>query len=309
LSGGESGGAVIAYGGAMNAAPRTTPRGRTFAIPLAIALAAALALPAAPARAHDTWFDPRPEGLYLGTGDHFPKQEFTLEATALARHACFDGRGRSWPLVAREQQAARLRLDPAPAAATGCWAQLVEFEVEIEPALVEVYFNDIQAEPALREAWAKQRARGLPFRERYLKHARVHLQGALPREPAMDFDVLIEPGDPNAPNAAFAARAGDEISFRVLRDGRPLAGFAAQFRSELSPAGIWRRTDAEGRVRIQLPLAGRWMLRGTDLRQTDSERGLWRSRFLAFTFELGPRAQPAAAPAAAAAPTAPAASR
>ena len=250
-------------------------------------VATVLSLCAALAQAHDTWFDPRPEALYLGTGDHFPKHEFSLYADALARHGCHDAAGHERPLRPLEQQSNRLKLALPAANATGCWAQLVAFDVEIGPALVEVYFKDIQADDSMRKAWAEQLARGLPWRERYVKFARVHLQGEPAREPTMELDALIEPlAAPNTANAAGAAsasalftpKAGDELSFRVLRNGEPLAGFAVQFRSELTPAGLWRRTDADGRVRIRLPLSGRWMLRGTDLRQVDSERGLWRNR-------------------------------
>jgi hypothetical protein len=255
------------------------------------ALAATL-LAAPPARAHDTWFDPRPDGLWIGTGDHYPKQEFTLAARSLARHACVAADGRASPLKPLQETPTALRLAAAPATATTCWAQLLEFEVAIEPKVVQIYFDEIQAGPDLRQAWAGQQARGVPFQERYVKHLRVHLRGAPAREPAMDLDALIETADPQAP---FAARAGDELSFRIYRHGRPLAGFAAQFRSELSPVGLWRRSDAEGRIRVQLPLAGRWMLRGTELRQVDSERGLWRSRFVTLVFDLAPKA-PAAAP-------------
>lgn len=260
----------------------------------------ALALAGA-AAAHDTWFDPRADGLYLGTGDHFPKQEFTLEAVALGRHACRGADGRDTPLRALLQTDTALKLAAPPPGARGCWVQLLPFEVQIPPAVVPVYFEDIQADAAVRQAWAEQQARGVPWVERYVKHARIHLQGMPPVAPEMDLDALIEPGETG--NAPFTMRVGEDISIRVWREGRPLAGMPVQFRSELTPAGLWRRTDAEGRVRIRLPLAGRWMLRGTDLHAADRDGNLWRSRFLTLTFDVAPRI------AAAATPTAPAVSR
>jgi hypothetical protein len=244
--------------------------------------------------AHDSWFELRADGLYLGTGDHFPKQEFALAPEALARHACRGADGRDTPLRPLTQVDTALKLAAPPPRAQGCWAQLLAFDIEIAPEKVAVYFDDIQADAALRQAWATQLARGLPWQERYVKHARIHLQGPPATVPEMGLDALIETTE--------TLRVGDESTFRVWREGQPMAGMPVQFRSELTPAGLWRRTDAEGRVRIRLPLAGRWLLRGTDLRQADSERGLWRSRFFTLAFELAPRA-------AAALPTAPAASR
>jgi hypothetical protein len=70
----------------------------------------------------------------------------------------------------------------------------------------------------------------------------------------------------------------------VLRDGRPLAGLAVELRSDLSPIGIWRSTDADGRVELTLPLAARWILRGTDVRPADGDR--WDSRFVTLAFEV-----------------------
>lgn len=264
-----------------------------------IAAAACVLGLAGAAAAHDTWFDPRADGLYLGTGDHFPKQEFTLEAVALSRHACRGADGRDTPLRPLLQSDTALKLAAAPPGAQGCWVQLLPFEVQIPPAVVPIYFNDIQADAPVRQAWAEQQARGQPWVERYVKHARIHLQGMPAAVPEMDLDALIEPGEIST--QPFTMRAGDELSFRVWREGRPLAGMPVQFRSELTPVGLWRRTDADGRIRIRLPLAGRWMLRGTDLQLADREGSLWRSRFLTLTFELAPRA--------AAGPTAPAASR
>jgi len=37
-------------------------------------------------------------------------------------------------------------------------------------------------------------------------------------------------------------------------------------------SGIWRRTDAECRVRVTVPMTGRWMLRGVDQRESNNDR-------------------------------------
>jgi hypothetical protein len=79
---------------------------------------------------------------------------------------------------------------------------------------------------------------------------------------------------------------GDEVVFQVLRDGRPLPGLAVQLRSDLSPIGLWHQTDADGRVRARLPLPGHWVLRGTDLRPSATERDQWDSRFLTLAFDV-----------------------
>jgi hypothetical protein len=60
----------------------------------------------------------------------------------------------------------------------------------------------------------------------------------------------------------------------------------------MSPLGLWRRTDAEGRAHIDLPLPGRWVLRGTDLRRSESVPDKFESRFFNLAFEVQPRDPP-----------------
>ncbi len=175
---------------------------------------------------------------------------------------------------------ARRRVPTEP---LSCWAQLSPFEVELAAGAVAVYFKDIQAPPAVRQQWAQMEARGVPWKERYTKHARIELEpdagAALPVDMAMD--VLIE--SPQRP-----LQQGQTLQFRVLRDGQPLPDFAVELRNERSALGLWRKTDAQGRVSIVAPLPGRWVLRGTDLRLSEAEPNLWVSRFVTLAFEVAP---------------------
>jgi hypothetical protein len=53
--------------------------------------------------------------------------------------------------------------------------------------------------------------------------------------------------------------------------------------------GLWSQTDEQGRVTLQAPLAGRWILRGTDLALSASRPDEWESRFATLAFEVAPR--------------------
>jgi hypothetical protein len=57
--------------------------------------------------------------------------------------------------------------------------------------------------------------------------------------------------------------------------------------NERSPVGLWFRTDAQGRIRARLPLPGRWLLRGTDLRLSAVDATRWESQFITYAFEVG----------------------
>jgi len=255
-------------------------------------LACVLATAASVVCAHDTWFAPRVSdkpgevALMLGTGNQFPVHESGVGSEYLVRSGCrHDAQGQ--PIALKRVGDARTSLWLRAAArvdqALSCWAQLTPFEIELPADKIAPYLHEIQAPPAVREQWAQMQARGVRWRERYTKHARIELQpdagAATPVDMAMD--VLIE--SPQRP-----LQQGQTLQFRVLRDGQPLPDFAVELRNERSPLGLWRKTDALGRVSMVAPLPGRWVLRGTDLRRSESERDLWVIRFVTLAFEVAP---------------------
>jgi hypothetical protein len=248
--------------------------------------AVVLACCAGTALAHDTWFEALPGAspqrvLALGTGTLYPLYDSGIDAQYLARQGCRGPQG-AWALRPLRNEAATLVVQ-APAGAETCWAQLAPFEIELAADKIELYLNEVRAGAELRAAWADMRARGLRWKERYTKHARIELGGlgsggAAPAPMAMD--ALIESGPP---------RVGELAQFRVLRDGQPLVDFPLELRSESSRIGLWRRTDASGRVQLRLPLAGPWLLRGVDLRLSATRRDEWDSRFLTLAFQVAPQ--------------------
>ena len=74
--------------------------------------------------------------------------------------------------------------------------------------------------------------------------------------------------------------------FVVLRDGQPLAGLPVELQSADAAKGIWRRSDAQGRISLPALPAGRWLLRGTDLRRSDAQPDTWDSRFVTLAFDV-----------------------
>ncbi len=252
-----------------------------------LVLATLLAAAAAGAAAHDTWFAPLPAEsarelqLALGTGNRFPVPEIAVDTKFFARSGCRSGDGPMHPLVWRRytDTATVLRVAAADAASLTCFVQLEAFELELPPDKIEVYFKEIRPGAAVLAAWAKLRARGLPFIERYTKSARFDGSHAAPRPTGTAMDVLRE-----APSGPLAV--GGQATFQVLREGQPLADFNVELVNERSPLGLWHRTDTEGRIRARLPLPGRWLLRGTDLRLSASDPTRWESQFITYAFEV-----------------------
>jgi len=208
--------------------------------------------------------------LLLGTGNHYPVLETPLAAEALQQAACRRRDEAPLPLAPLRavDKALQLRTPPA-AGGLSCWAQSLPFEIELPPQKIAVYLKEINASPAVHAAWTAMHSRGLPWKERYTKHARIELPGtqaARIAAPGLAMDA-VPLGDPRG------WRRGDSAGFQLLRDGQPLADFAVELRNERAAVGLWLRSDALGRVQVRLPLAGRWVLRGTDLRPSSERPG------------------------------------
>jgi hypothetical protein len=275
-------------------------------IPMAALLLAATAAFAPAAFAHDSWFETRPGkpgkpgvsgevALALGTGNQFPKYETGIGAEYLAAQGCVAADGATVQAMKPQGNDDSALLLRAPRGAVSCWMQLQPFEVTVAPDKVPLYLKEIQASPEIRATWAAMQARGLPWRERYVKHARIDIgagllepasQPATTRSttPPLGMDLRIER------DSAAPLRVGSSVRAQVLRDGVPLANQALEFRSDVSPLGIWRRSDADGRVTLPLPLAGNWVLRGVDLRVSSSKPDEWDSRFVTLAFAVLPAA-------------------
>ncbi len=264
-------------------------------------LAAALLTLAGTAGAHDSWFAPLPptdrgEAVFaFGTGNQFPQQDIAIPLQQLRTTGCrSEGlRPTAMRWVADLPTAVVLRSGRPipPTAAFTCWAQLKSIEIEIDDATVEIYLKEVNALPAVRERWAELRARGVRWQETYTKHARVEVTdaSAAPANGGADstaidglgMDIRIESPQP--------LRAGDTLRAQLLRDGQPLAGLPVELRSDLSPIGFWRQTDAEGRLQLTVPLAARWLLRAVDLRPMPGQPDRWDSRFVTLAFEVLPK--------------------
>ena len=256
-----------------------------------MALACALALAAGGATAHDTWFEslpPTPSGqlvFALGTGNRFPLHELALGFEYLVTSGCRGQGVAPGPLVHVQDRPSALVLRSATrvGANATCWAQLTPFDVEVPPDKIELYLREIQAGPTLRTTWAAMSARGLPWRERYTKFARIELGGAGLRE-ALPLGMDVRLDSPRQP-----IRVGDGLTFQVLREGAPLADLPVELVSDTHPVGLWRTTDGQGRVRVALPRAGRWLLRGVDLRVSSQTADEWESGFVTLAFEVAAR--------------------
>ena len=235
--------------------------------------------------AHDTWFEPLPGGtIALGTGNRFPVTELAVDDKFFAKRGCVtaDGTARALEKLRFTDKATLLRPKGNSVALT-CFVQLDPFEIDLPADKIEIYFKEIRPSAAVLAAWADLEARGLPFKERYTKSARIDVGADASSQPtgtAMDA-LRVSPRG--------ALTVDSEAVFQVLLDGKPLPDFPVELINERSPIGLWHRTDAEGRIRAKLPLPGRWLLRGTELKLSPADATRWESQFITYAFEVASR--------------------
>lgn len=248
--------------------------------------------------AHDTWLQRRADAtpqrpmVVLGTGNLYPTVDSRDSFDQLARSGCRAGGVTRAPLSVGDPAAEDLVLAPAASLPAGarisCWAQQQPMDVDFDDALVEVYFKEAQPPAGVRSAWAAQKARGQRWAERFVKHARLEW---FP-DPQAVADGPAEPSDLELDALLIAPlkapRVGQEAEFLVLKQGRPLRGQAVEFRVHHSRLGFWRRTDENGKVRLTLPSAGRWLLRGIELTPPSDDTQRWQGLFITLAFDVLP---------------------
>lgn len=194
-------------------------------------------LAAQSAGAHDSWIA---QPGHIVTGSRYPAVDLTVPGAAIAAARCDDG---------------------------ACWAELKEFEIELDPRLVEVYFRELKPSEAVRARWKALQARGLPWRERYRKFVRSGT-GSVPA--GLDLEIV----------ALGSGR------FVLLSKGEPVKDQPIELLSDRSPLGVWSRTDARGEVEWAIPFPAQWLVRTIVIEPDGQEQ--WRSRFATLVFNSQP---------------------
>jgi uncharacterized GH25 family protein len=266
------------------------------AVPLRPLAVIALALAALPASAHDTWLHraQRQPGsgllvLELGSGGRYPHSEFAIAGSRVADASCVDEAGKRSALVPRTEHEAwlELRARMGSARAAACSLELLAVEATLTPDLADLYMDDVRAPQAVRDAWAAQKKAGIAWKEVYRKYVRIEA-AVDASQPAATFAELRKPrGQPleliPAGNEPLAA--GKPADFVALANGKPLANLSVEFVPSRGTIGLWRQSDAQGRLQVTLPSAGEWVLRATAFDIPSSPQEPWRTRFGTLTVE------------------------
>lgn len=247
----------------------------------------ALALPLA---AHDFWIEPSRARLEPGellkvrlmVGEGWKGEGLRRNSGRILRFSAMSEAGEA-PLAGLEGS------DPAgllrPKAPGALWLVYTgtPSRVELSAAKFEAYLRE-EGLDAIAESRAKARQTARPGRERFRRSAKafVRVGGSTagwerPCGLPLEFVPLSDPA---------SLKAGEALTVRLYREGRPLPG---QRVVAIGPEGSAHSalTDREGRCTIPLPMAGRWILKAVHMAPVADDPSVdWESLWASLAFEV-----------------------
>lgn len=240
--------------------------------------------------AHDTWLQP-------ATFQTAPEQRVLFDLTSGGRFATLDS-----AIAPDRIDAAQVRLNGssraiAPSGRTEhslqfsekfdldgvatVWVTILPRPIELNSRTVALYLDEIHASKEVRATWARWK-RPEAWKEIYTKHAKTLLSvGDASTDPSWNEPVgqrleIVPVTNP------FSIRVGASASFRLLYEGKPLAGAALGVRSAGVTAAKFQTTDADGRATFPIANAGKILVFSVRL-EFREDQGMWVSDFATLT--------------------------
>ena len=245
--------------------------------------------------AHDTWLLPRQGhvsprskvALDLTSGMAFPLLDTPIKPDRIDVAKCrLNGTTEDINDASSAAKSLILTTSFREAGLATCWVELKPRQLELTPDQVEEYFAEIDATPEVRKEWHDMKP-PKRWREVYVKHTKTFITVGNENDVSWSKPVgmsleIVPDSDPGN------LRAGDLFEVIVLRNGISLPSFPLGLVLEGNKHAEFYSTNSEGRVAFKLKRAGRYMLRGTDLRRSTKTDLDWESDFTTLTFHVGP---------------------
>lgn len=243
--------------------------------------------------AHDTWVVPDRFRLQppvkvtfeVTSGMEFPKLDSGPKPERVARSGLrLGGESKELTILAASKEALKAEATISQPGLVVAWLQFKPREITLTEDQVEEYFEEAQVPEPVRKEWASQKGK-TPFVEFYTKCAKtIFFSGDLASASGYEQPVglaleIIPLTDP----ATF--QTGKEASFRLLREGKPLAGVSIALHESGTSKPERQTTDGEGRVRFRFTKLGSALLATVHLRPPGSD-ATWQSEFSTLTFDV-----------------------
>ncbi len=246
------------------------------------------------AQAHDTWIMPssfappagQPIMATMSAGDGLialsaPNQHrvHSVELIDAIRKQRF----KTW----KKQKTLTALSFGSPAAGVACLAvSTKEREIVIKAKLVDQYLAEIQPTADVTDTWARQRANGTPWKERYAKDAKTYLRTGDSDVGWPQLAVLGQVLEIVPQQNPTRLMKGGRFDVVLQLKGEPVADVALRLFSGTSDEKVVR-TDAQGRASFELIHGGKSLIATTVLSLPAGERAPWTSRFATLGFSVG----------------------
>lgn len=243
------------------------------------------------ASAHETWLLPTQFAvpanakvtLEITSGMTFPEAESPIKPERIERAQLrLAGKTTDLPALEPAKKSSQFTWSATTAGAAVIWVELKPRSIELTEKQLPHYFDEIDASAAIRKAWAET-PKPRQFREVYTKHAKTIVRiSVADRGWAEPIGLGLELVPLNDPTSLVA---GDTLKLRVLKAGKPFAGFRVGIQDEKGKRGDFVASDRDGIVSVRFASAGRFLLFGTDLRPPKKPGDTWTSDFTTLTVE------------------------
>jgi hypothetical protein len=251
------------------------------------------AVPAISCTAHETWLMPQrfvqPAGatvdLTLTSGMHFPRLDAPIRPERVANAVARTENGEV-ALTIRPATAHALHLvsPQLPAGDAAFGVRLHPRSIELTDAQVEEYFAEIAASTPVRAAWAKVQGR-TRWKEIYIKHARSCTFADHPSATERCSEPMGMPLELVPLRRLSSLTVGDRVRFRLLWQGKALAGIPVGWMDESSSKRHFSVSDSNGDVEFSPGAAGKALLYAVYLRP-GADGTPWISDFTTQTIEV-----------------------
>ncbi len=260
---------------------------------------AALLITSSTTLAHDFWLEPKtfgpepgsilPVHIYVGSGAE--RAPFVRTEEHIRRFVLVGPVGEK-PLVGRpgDDPAGFVRLDQEGFLLVGYSSN--ETRVDLEAEKFTTYLREEGLDQALEEREERGELQA-PGREAYSRCAKAFLAvGSCPTEGydrrlGLDLEIVPE-NDPTRLVPATDKAELEPLGVRVFLGEQGAAGILVGARNLDDPKlELHVRADEEGRARLELPRAGRWMIKAVHMQRAPAGSDFeWRSIWSSFTFEV-----------------------
>lgn len=249
------------------------------------------------ADAHETWLVPdMPLPVEAGALDWSlaSGMRFGAEGTGIAperiRRARVHSQGddtAAMDVTDAQEKVTRLNAELAPG--VNCAEVVLKPRfLTLDPDKIDLYFDEIGASEAMREAWQASPTPEL-WRETYTKYAKAIVRvgepaGSQPKDVACWQTSLGHALEFVPERDPTMLKAGATLTIRVLVDGAPASGQVVGLAHEDGDYAPLVQADASGQVTFELAEPGMYMVYGTRLVRSDEQGEDWTSDFATLVF-------------------------